>query len=90
MYIRGMNAQTRTFKSGNSVAVRLPKDLGMEAGVEVRLERVGNSIRITPEPQEPTLERTRAMLEKLRTMPRPTEREVREPFEYPDRPGLID
>ena len=85
-----MNAHTKTYMSGNSVAVRLPKALGMEAGVEVRLERIGNRIQITPEPQEPTLERTRAMLEKLRTMPRPAEREVREPFEYPDRPGLID
>ena len=32
---------TKTFKSGNSVAVRLPKALGVEAGVEmtVREER---------------------------------------------------
>ncbi|MFL6857179.1 MAG: AbrB/MazE/SpoVT family DNA-binding domain-containing protein [Allosphingosinicella sp.] len=33
--------KTRTFKSGNSIAVRLPKSLGVEAGVEmtVREER---------------------------------------------------
>jgi antitoxin VapB len=33
--------KTRTFKSGNSVALRLPKALGVEAGVEmtVREER---------------------------------------------------
>ena len=33
--------RTRTFKSGNSVAVRLPKALGIEAGTEmhVREER---------------------------------------------------
>jgi antitoxin VapB len=33
--------KTRTFKSGNSVAVRLPKSLGVESGVEmtVREER---------------------------------------------------
>ena len=33
--------KTKTFKSGNSVAVRLPKALGVEAGVEmtVREER---------------------------------------------------
>lgn len=32
-----MNAprKTRTFKSGNSVALRLPKSLGIEAGVEM-------------------------------------------------------
>ena len=28
---------TRTFKSGNSVAVRLPKSLGIEAGTEMRI-----------------------------------------------------
>ena len=28
---------TRTFKSGNSVAVRLPKVLGIEAGTEMRI-----------------------------------------------------
>ena len=28
---------TKTFKSGNSVAVRLPKGLGIEAGTEVRV-----------------------------------------------------
>jgi antitoxin VapB len=28
---------TRTFKSGNSVAVRLPKALGIEAGIEMQV-----------------------------------------------------
>jgi len=28
---------TKTFKSGNSVAVRLPKALGIEAGTEMRV-----------------------------------------------------
>jgi len=28
---------TRTFKSGNSIAVRLPKSLGVEAGTEMRV-----------------------------------------------------
>ncbi len=28
---------TRTFKSGNSVAVRLPKALGVEPGIEMRV-----------------------------------------------------
>jgi len=42
---------TKTFKSGNSVAVRLPKALGVEAGVEmtVREERG----RYIVEPVEP-------------------------------------
>lgn len=28
---------TRTFKSGNSIAVRLPRALGIEAGIEMRV-----------------------------------------------------
>ena len=32
-----MAKTTRTFKSGNSVAVRLPKALGIEAGTEMRV-----------------------------------------------------
>lgn len=32
-----MTKTTRTFKSGNSVAVRLPKALGVEAGTEMRV-----------------------------------------------------
>ena len=42
LYIRNHDVKkTRTFKSGNSVALRLPKALGVEAGVEmtVREER---------------------------------------------------
>ena len=35
--VMGVERQTRTFKSGNSVAVRLPKELGIAAGVEVRV-----------------------------------------------------
>ena len=44
--------RTRTFKSGNSVALRLPKGLGVEPGVEmtVREERG----RYIVEPVEPT------------------------------------
>jgi antitoxin VapB len=43
--------KTRTFKSGNSVAVRLPKALGVEPGIEmtVREERG----RYIVEPAEP-------------------------------------
>ena len=36
IYIR-VNKITRTFKSGNSVAVRLPASLGVKAGEEMRI-----------------------------------------------------
>ena len=33
-----MGAVTKTFKSGNSVAVRLPKELGITEGTEIEFE----------------------------------------------------
>ena len=40
-------AMTQVFKSGNSLALRLPKSLGFaEAGEQVEIERVGNELRI--------------------------------------------
>jgi antitoxin VapB len=83
-----MNAQTKTFKSGNSEAVRLPKDIGFGVGTEVEIARVGDRIILTRR-QQPTLT-THEMIERLRSLPRPTTPTVREPFEYPDRPGLLD
>lgn len=45
--------RTRTFKSGNSVAVRLPKVLGIEAGTEMRVrEELGKYV-LEPVEQEP-------------------------------------
>ncbi|MEI6419773.1 MAG: AbrB/MazE/SpoVT family DNA-binding domain-containing protein, partial [Sphingomonadales bacterium] len=43
-----MNAiTTRTFKSGNSEAVRLPKGFGFGAGTELKIEREGNRLVLT-------------------------------------------
>ena len=39
---------TRSFKSGNSVAVRLPRALGVPAGVEFELEKEGDVIHLRP------------------------------------------
>jgi len=39
---------TRTFKSGNSVAVRLPKALGLKEGVEVRVREEQGRYLIEP------------------------------------------
>ena len=36
---------TRVFKSGNSLAVRIPKELAIvEASQEVEIERIGNTL----------------------------------------------
>lgn len=39
---------TRIFKSGNSLAVRLPKEFAFEEGLEVEIRRQGASIVLTP------------------------------------------
>jgi antitoxin VapB len=44
---------TRTFKSGNSVAVRLPKALGIEAGTEMRVCEERGRYVLEPVEQEP-------------------------------------
>lgn len=43
---------TKTFKSGNSVAVRLPKALGIAAGTEVRVREERGKYVIEPVPQK--------------------------------------
>ena len=45
--------KTRTFKSGNSVAVRLPKALGIEAGTEMTVREERGRYIIEPVAKEP-------------------------------------
>ena len=44
---------TKTFKSGNSVAVRLPKALGIEAGTEMRVREERGKYVLEPVRKEP-------------------------------------
>lgn len=75
--------KTRTFLSGNSEAVRLPKDVGFGAGTEVVVERDGDVVSIRPaRPSLPWL------IGQLKTLPAPSGVQAREPFEAPDRTGL--
>lgn len=41
-------AVTRVFKSGNSAAVRLPKELGVDVGTELEVVRSGEVIELRP------------------------------------------
>jgi antitoxin VapB len=45
--------KTKTFKSGNSVAVRLPKSLGVEPGVEMTVREERGRYIVEPVIQEP-------------------------------------
>jgi antitoxin VapB len=75
---------TRTFKSGNSEAVRLPKEMGFGVGTEVEIVDNGDSITI----RRPVTYTGLDLIEALEALPRPDYVQEREPIEFPDRPGL--
>lgn len=81
--------ETRTFKSGNSVAVRLPKSLGIGPDERIVIEQEGDllTLRRLKDPAEEK-RKLLALVEALRSLPAPGEVEQREPIEFPDRPGL--
>lgn len=85
--------ETKAFKSGNSVAVRLPAELGITPGTTLSIERLGTELRIVLRDEEAErLERFRRTVEELIAMgpipadARVTREDVR--IEFPDRPGL--
>ena len=75
---------SRVFRSGNSEAVRLPKEVAYGADIEVTIERRGDVVTIRPKMPLTMQE----MLRQLRELPKPDPVEVREPIEFPERPGL--
>lgn len=86
-----MNASVKTsaFKSGNSVAVRLPKGFGIKPGEELELVQNGQFIRIN-RVVDPKFERAQVIelvriLNELGPVDKP---QPRDPIEFPDRPGL--
>jgi antitoxin VapB len=74
---------SRTFKSGNSEAVRLPKDVAFGAEIEVTIVRSGDVLTIYP--KRPPIQ---ALIETLKSLPAPPEIEVRDSDLFPDREGL--
>lgn len=76
-------ARSRTFKSGNSEAVRLPKDVAFGEGVELIIVRSGDVMTIYPAQMTVT-----AMLERLEALPVPSEIEIRETVSLPERDAL--
>ena len=75
--------RSRTFKSGNSVAVRLPKEVALPEGVDVTISRTGDVITIIPA-RLPIKE----MLRRLDELPGPGEIQERDVDIIPERPGL--
>jgi antitoxin VapB len=73
--------RTRTFKSGNSLAVRLLGDTAFPENTEVEVTRTGNVVTVYPAKRKSM----KQMVEELRKLPKPSEIEKREPIEMPDR-----
>lgn len=83
--MQGMGVHTtRTFRSGNSVAVRLPRELGFSEDVEVQIAKEGDRLVIRRKPKMTMKE----LVEELRRLPKPATVQEREPIEWPHRPGL--
>ena len=86
-----MNAITKTsaFKTGNSVAVRLPKEFGICAGDGLQLVRKGSIVEIhlvaDLAKEKAELSELVRILRELGPVKNPV---LREPIEFPDRPGL--
>ena len=76
-------ATGRTFKSGNSEAVRLPKDIGFGLDVELTLVRSGDVLTIYP-----TKKNLSDMFRRLREMPPLSSIGTRDEIEIPERKGL--
>lgn len=76
-------ARSRTFRSGNSEAVRLPKDVAYGEDIDVTIVRSGEVITIYP-----TRMSMREMLKRLDELPAPDYIEERDSDVVPDRPGL--
>ena len=76
-----MGAMTKTFKSGNSVAVRLPKELGIPEGTEVEFEARPEGWLLRQKPKKTG----RDLVEALAKLPKLDKPWKRERIIFPDR-----
>jgi antitoxin VapB len=76
-------ARSRTFRSGNSEALRLPKDVAFGADVELVIVRSGDVLTVYPATMT-----IPEMAARLRALGTPPEVEARDVEDLPERPGL--
>jgi len=76
-------ARTRTFRSGNSEAVRLPKDVAFGEDVELVIVRSGDVLTLYPATTS-----IPEMIARLNALPAPPLIEERDGEEIPERDGL--
>ncbi len=80
---------SKVFRSGNSEAVRLPREVAFGANIDVVIERNGDVLTIRPA-RDPAEEKRRLldMLDALASLPKPDNVQQRDAVEFPVRPGL--
>lgn len=76
-------ARTRTFRSGNSEAIRLPKDVAFGEDTDLVVVRSGDVMTIYPAATS-----IDAMIKRLRALPTPPTIEQRDKEELPERNRL--
>jgi len=76
-------AKTRTFRSGNSEAVRLPKNVAFGEDVELVIVRSGDVLTLYPATTS-----IPEMIARLEALPVPPSIEERDDEELPERVGL--
>jgi antitoxin VapB len=76
-------AKTRTFRSGNSEAIRLPKDVAFGEDVELVVVRSGDVVTLYPAATS-----IPEMIARLEALPRPASIEERDDEELPEPAGL--
>ena len=76
-------AKTRTFRSGNSEAIRLPKDVAFGEEVELVIVRSGDVLTLYPAATS-----IPEMIARLEALPVPPSIEERDDEELPERAGL--
>ncbi len=76
-------SRSRTFRSGNSEAVRLPREVAFGREVDVTIVRSGDVLTIFP--TRPSMV---DMMRTLDSLPKPTEIEIRDEEEIPEPEGL--
>jgi antitoxin VapB len=75
--------RSRTFRSGNSEAIRLPRDVAFGPDVELVIVRSGEVMTIYPAASS-----LADMAARLNVLPKPSSVESRDTEDLPERPGL--
>ena len=74
---------SKPFRSGNSQALRLPKEFAFPDESEVVITKVGDSLRVDPKPRLTPAQ----LVEALRALPKPSSVQKRLPITVPERQG---